>query len=348
MKFMAVEAVLPSLALTNDDVLKQIISASSASLSALAQARLAVAFKILFDRAGTQVRYVRAQGESAADLTCRAGRKALEAATLSPTDIDLLMYVGVGRGFIEPATANVFQDRLGLKQATCFDVLDACASWLRALHIAHAFLRCGLYRHIMILNGEFNVKEYTNFTFGSTADLHHNFAPFTIGEAATATIVGQSTQDAEYHATFRNWGALRHLCMIPLPNIRDYNGASTPAHARALAFYSYSRELFDQASTKLVAHFKSDALIHQYRPDIAFGHAASDAAAEQIARECGAAPSLFYRTHARFGNTVSASVPLAIASALHEGKLQDDMKIMIGMASAGMSTAWARFRFNRH
>ena len=73
---------------------------------------------------------------------------------MEPTEIDLLIYVGVGRGFIEPATANVFQDLIGLRSATCFDILDACASWLRAVHVARAFIASGAYRHIMILNAE--------------------------------------------------------------------------------------------------------------------------------------------------------------------------------------------------
>jgi len=49
------------------------------------------------------------------------------------------MYVGIGRGVLEPASANIYQDMLGLANATAFDVLDACASWLRAVHIARVF-----------------------------------------------------------------------------------------------------------------------------------------------------------------------------------------------------------------
>jgi 3-oxoacyl-[acyl-carrier-protein] synthase III len=288
---------------------------------------------------------VRAEGETAVDLTRRAGETALQAAGMSPADVDLLIYVGVGRGFLEPATANIFQDQLGLRKATCFDVLDACASWLRAVHVARAFISSGEYENVMIINGEFNFRDYAEFRFEAIRDLSHNFAVFTIGEAATATIVCRTDEDAEYFATFRTWGALRNLCMIPLPNVDQFVGAPMPDHARTLRFFSYSKDLLDAGMEKLVSHFRQEPRIHEYRPDIAFGHAASDSASDRVARECGASPSSYYRTHARFGNTVSASVPLAMAYARKEGRLKNRDRVMIGMASAGLSTAWTRFRY---
>ena len=68
-----------------------------------------------FRSMGTRVRYGRAEGERAHELCVAAGRQALRSAGMDPGEIDLLIYVGVGRGFIEPATANAFQDLLGLR-----------------------------------------------------------------------------------------------------------------------------------------------------------------------------------------------------------------------------------------
>jgi 3-oxoacyl-[acyl-carrier-protein] synthase III len=346
--FSAIEAVLPSRVLTNDDVITEILSQSRGALTDREETRLVKALRALFSLAGTKVRYVRADGEMAVDLACRAGKSALQSAGMCAADIELLIFVGVGRGFLEPATANVFQDRLNLRRATCFDVLDACASWLRAVHIARSFIQCGEYSRIMILNAEFNFWEYADFHFENIQDLSHNFAPFTIGEAATATILCGIEQDTEYYATFRTWGELRNLCMIPLPNVRQFNGPSTPDYARQLRFSSSSRELFKQGIEKLVKHFYEDAKINKYLPDIAFGHAASDSASARVALECKAPPSCYYYTHSRFANTVSASVPLAMAFAKKEGRLKHGDRVMIGMASAGLSTNWTRFRYLCH
>lgn len=349
MRFSAIDYRLPSQRLTNEDMIEEIMQRNCAHMSARALAHLAKGLRALFQAAGTQFRYIRADGERAYDFVVQAATSALRSAQMEPEDINLLIWVGVGRGFLEPATANVFQDSLRLVNATCFDVLDACASWLRALHIARAHIRAGDYRNVMIINGEFNFRDYVDFEFKNFGDLRHNFPIFTIGEAATATILSaDSDADDDYHASFRTSGGARNLCMIPLPNIDQFNGVAAPEHAKSLTFFSYSMELYDLGVTKLIEHFHSDPQVNSFFPDIVFGHAASDSASDRIAKECNNAdPRVYYPAHARFGNTVSASVPLAMAHAEEEGRLTDGAKVMIAMASAGLSTGWTRFTYRK-
>ena len=90
-------------------------------------ALLARSLETLFKRSRTFVRYRHLAPEKAIDFGVDAGRQAIATAGMVPEDIDLLIYVGVSRGFLEPAKANVFQYELGFTKATCFDVLDACA-----------------------------------------------------------------------------------------------------------------------------------------------------------------------------------------------------------------------------
>src|SRR6185436_11625880 len=154
-----------------------------------------------------------------------AGRAALKRAALEPEQIDLLIYVGVARGYVEPATANIYQARLQLVNATCFDLLDACASWLRALHVARTFIAAGVYSNVMILNSECNTREWGTYRFSSVDELKYRFSGLTIGEAATATIVSRSERDESdcFYATFKNSGEDYMLCRIPLPHHGDYD-----------------------------------------------------------------------------------------------------------------------------
>src|SRR5260370_4012732 len=89
--------------------------------------------------AGTDVRYL-SDGRDPIEYVCEAGEQALAAAELPARRIEFLIYAGIGRSWIEPAMANAVQYQLGLTGATCFDVLDACASWLLALQVAHSLL----------------------------------------------------------------------------------------------------------------------------------------------------------------------------------------------------------------
>ena len=192
MRYCAVEYAIPSKRVTNTEIIQQIAARSKDYLTAKALNLLEFKLDELFKKSVTSIRYHRAKNEKAIQFGIDAGKKALESAGMSSKDIDLLIYVGVGRGYIEPATANVFQERLKLKRAACFDILDACASWLRAIHVAHSFIKSGMYKNIMVLNCEFNFREYANFEFKSLKDIEFNFPTFTIGEAATATIVSDS------------------------------------------------------------------------------------------------------------------------------------------------------------
>jgi 3-oxoacyl-[acyl-carrier-protein] synthase III len=82
------------------------------------------------------------------------------------------------------------------------------------------------------------------------------------------------------------------------------------------------------------------------RPDIIFGHAASDAV-DDVMEACNLDPKLYFRSHGRWGNTVSSSVPLALDDAITSGQLREGHQVLIGVASAGLVTAWTRFSYRR-
>ena len=185
-------------------------------------------------------------------------------------EVDLLIYVGVGRGFIEPATAYVFQDLLGLRNATCFDVLDACASWLRAVHVARAFIEAGSYRNVLVLNAEFNAN-LESYEVRSTNEFDSRFPAFTIGEAATATILSPSERDDEAVAEFRSFGDQRDKCIIPLENYRDYLALESADLDSILIQHRFDRSAPSRTTTelKLLVHFCSQLQsfnIHLFTP----------------------------------------------------------------------------------
>lgn len=345
MRFRAISYVLPSQRVSNEEVLARIHDDSKSNLSAAELKRALRLLRFSFRTMGTRDRYRCAEGERPYELCADVGRKALRSAQLDPGEVDLLIYVGVGRGFLEPATANVFQDLLGLRRATCFDVMDACASWLRAIHIARSFLATRSYRNIMILNAEFNAN-FESYELRSLEEFEHRFPAYTIGEATTATIVSASDRDDGYVASFRSFGDQRAKCIIPLPNWAEYL-ASNGDELEAFRFTSYGRDIMEFGLRKLVEQYREEVDFQHFDPDIVFFHSASDGMARDGMRQCGIDEARGYYCHHRFANTVSATVPLAMAAAEEEGRLKADMRVIIGLASAGISTAVARFNYLR-
>lgn len=343
MRYRAIEYVLPSRVVTNKEVVEQVLNDSRRHLSATERDIVSQLLDRTFERVGTSVRYRRAEGEQASELGAEAARRALRSAGMEPTEIDLLIYVGVGRGFIEPATANVFQDILGLSNATGFDVLDACASWLRAIHIARAFIDTRRYRNALILNAEFNA-DFEHYELRSLADLEYRFPAFTIGEAAAATIVDRSDLDDGYRTDFRTFGDQRDKCLIPLPNYKGFL-AKDEFRFEPYQFISYGRDLMRFGLTKLIEQYRQTPGLSDYDPDVVFFHAASDGMSRAGMRELGLDLDKGYYTHRRFANTVSTTVPMAMVEARRENRLVPGSKVLTFVASAGVSTAISRFRF---
>jgi 3-oxoacyl-[acyl-carrier-protein] synthase III len=305
------------------------------------QQRMQLSFRI----SGTKVRYHRAEGEKAFSVGMKAGRLALERTGISPAEVDLLIYAGVGRGWLEPALANIFQAELGLTRATCFDVLDACASWIRSLQLAKALIAAGVYRTVMILNCELNFREYANFDIERMEDLEYAFSAFTIGEAATATLLTADSEPDDFVLSFRTSGDKWNLCHIPLPNANDFVSVSVTDKCKPMSFYTSPRELLAVATSMLGTHFQETPALRDRTYDLFLGHEVSSPTTRMVTKLLNIDPKIVFSTHSRFGNTVSASLPLNISVAEEEGRLKRGMQVLLTMGSAGVTSAFCAFRY---
>jgi 3-oxoacyl-[acyl-carrier-protein] synthase III len=350
MRFLAIEHELPSLQVTNAEVLERVRAASARHLPPADLDTLDALTRSTFASTGTEVRYHRAAGESAAELAASAGRKALATSGLDPDDVDLVLYVGIGRGVLEPASANIYQDMLGLRRATAFDILDACASWLRGLQLARLYLETGTYRNVMIINAEFLGRECHRYELTSLAEFAHWHPCVTIGEAATATILtasGAGDAPDSFEADFRTWGAKRDLCFVPLPNFEGYFGmpVAPELDVQPMQFVSFGLRLMEFGASRLIEHYASSPSFRDYSPDLVFGHAASDGMSRYVADQCGLDREKVQFYHRLYANTVSASVPLGMSHAAQNGLLKNGDDILIMSASAGVTTALVKLAY---
>jgi 3-oxoacyl-[acyl-carrier-protein] synthase III len=343
MRIETVQHAVPSRRITNDTVLEEIRRSNRDRLSPDALAAVERQVTEFLAASGTQVRYLVDDGEKPLDFVLDAGRKALEHGGVQPGDVEFVIYTGVGRGWLEPATANVVQHGLKLANATCFDILDACASWLRALQVAHSLIRGRVYRRGLIVNGECGFRRYVDLDLTDPRDIEHRLAAFTIGEAATATLVTDDDPDDDFHFNLRNFGEHYDLCMIPLGNAADFapdnrNGRHAPSR-----FYAVSSRLVATTIQKIVETFQSDPKLRGGRYDICFGHAASERASQLIGLKLGLPYDIYYSTHPDYGNTVSASVPLGMSLALADGRARRGDKVLVIVGSAGITVGLASF-----
>lgn len=346
MHIRTIQHAVPSKKVTNDDILETFRRESAGRLAPSEIDRLEKQVRETLLTAGTQVRYKLNTGEKAIDFVLAAGRQAIAEAGISAKEVDFLIYTGVGRGWLEPAMANVVQSELKMPNATCFDILDACASWLRAMQVARSLIQNGTYKCGMIVNCESSlVRSFWCSEIKDANDLKHRVAQFTIGEAATATIVTADNPDDDFYFNFKNFGEHYKLCMIPLDNLADFLPSDPDPRYAASQFFSLSRELVVTTVKKIAEVYAADPHFRNRCFDIAFGHEASQKASEVLVKHLGISKGVYYSVHPRYGNCVSASVPLGMSLAAQEGRLNRGDKTLVVVGSAGVSVGLATFTF---
>jgi acyl-CoA:acyl-CoA alkyltransferase len=345
MKIAAVAFRAPSRRYTNQDLIER-IEQHNAEVPRCKKATYLRLVEKLLSSCGAETRHWREidKGEKARDLIVGAMDDALADANMQPADIDLLIYCGVGKGFLEPANAYFYAKARGMRTVNCFDVTDACMSWIRALQIAYQMLRAGAFKTVMIINGEFHPELHGKWKIGSVRALEHTFPKYTIGEAASATILVPS--DDEWRFDYDSRPELADLCTLPLEGYADFVEPSERLGLNGVSgFVSFGRELF-QEGQRLLGNLARKSIADLSSKTWYFPHAASKSLYQTIAPRYGVAPEkLYLQVFPRFGNLVSASIPTGLSLAQTQGKLKRGDPIALLPASAGLVASVVQFTF---
>jgi 3-oxoacyl-[acyl-carrier-protein] synthase III len=343
MKFLAVRHAVPSTVISNDELIGRVAEANRSIVGPDRLERITADLRTFLKRVGTETRHATDGRERAVDVLRRAVDGALASAGVSADDLDFIIYAGVNRGWLEPSTASLVQREFGAKKAVCFDVGEACASWVRAVQIADSLFRSQTYGLGMIVNCECDLLHLASFELGNMEKPEDVLAAFTIGEAATATIV--SAEPGDLYISTRSFGEHCDLCMIPLVNAGSYLAGYDPGLHPPGRFYSRSHELFHTTIEHLLEAYRTDPVIAGRTHDIVFSHAASRHAGEIARQAANISAERWFCTHSRFGNTVAASVPLGISVAIDEGRLVRGSRGLAAIGSAGISIALMSFTY---
>lgn len=301
--------------------------------------------KTLLDRGGLVSRHWCGEGERPIDHLGKAVSSALDSSAFTPKDVDLFVYVGIGGGFREPANSYLAAKALGFNRAECFDVIDACMSWTRAMSLVDSLFKTRSYRSAMIVNAEFHMHPggpmYPNYTLENAEQLEYALPTFTIGEVATATLL-LPDDPGNFNFTFRTKPDYADLCTIP---VEGYEGFSTGnyhvgrlGHGRFSALGAKMHQHLEQELPFVLQGVDADEF------DVAFTHTSSQTEWARICEKFGIGDKIYHVYH-RIGNVASASIPAAMALAREAGRLKKGDRVLSCMGSAGMSFSATRFRF---
>ncbi|MBL4576520.1 MAG: ketoacyl-ACP synthase III [Opitutaceae bacterium] len=314
----------PEKVLTNDDISKLVDTSDEWILS----------------RSGIKERRIAAKNETCSDMAAKAGLAAMKAANLSPEDIDLVIVATITPDKPFPSTACLTQHKLGLPNAVCFDIEAACSGFLFALETGVALVRSGNYRHALIIGSE-KMSSIIDWTDRTTCVL--------FGDSAGAVIIGEGSIPGTgfLGANLSSDGASSDILHVP------GGGSLIPPSADSVASGQHflkmkGREVFKFA----VRSMEQSAIdiLKQYnfttkQIDVVIPHQANLRIIELLSSKLELPMEKFFINLDRYGNTSSASIPLALDEAVQAKKIKSNDLILMLAFGGGLTWGSALIRW---
>ena len=280
------------------------------------------------ERTGIRERRIAAEGEFTSDLAIAASQEALRAAGLNASAIDMIVLATATPDETFPATATTVQARLGINRGAAFDVQAVCSGFIYALAVADNFIKAGQAKHCLVIGAE---------TFSRILDWDDRATAVLFGDGAGAIVLSA----AQGQGTTKDRGVLStHLFSDGrLHDLLYVDGGPSKTKTTGLLRME-GREVFRHAVVNL-----SEAIELAMRSngvtasdiDWFVPHQANQRILDATARKVGVHPSRVISTVANHANTSAASVPLALATAVNDGRIKRDQLLVLEAMGGGFT-----------
>jgi 3-oxoacyl-[acyl-carrier-protein] synthase-3 len=292
------------------------------------------------ERTGIKERHIAAGGQVTSDMAAEAARNACRSAGVKPEELDAIILGTVTGDMQMPATAVFVQHKIGAKTCPAFDISAACAGFLYGLGIADGFIRRGWYQRVLVIGVEL-LSRVLDWTDRNTCVLFGDAA----GAAVLVPTEGERgvVLDVDMHTD----GAQAVHLEIP------GGGSVCPASPKSIEeklhyVHMNGRQIFTHAVRNMSSASLTVLERCGYMPaDVTtvFAHQANMRILEGVSQRTGIGMERFFINIERYGNTSSASIPIALSEALEEGKVKEGDLLLLTALGAGVSRASALVRW---
>ena len=293
------------------------------------------------ERTGIKVRHIVADGENTSDIAAKAAERALKDAGLTADDIDLIVVATATPDMLFPATACLVQNKLKAGKAAAYDLAAGCSGFMYAIVTASQFIKTGLYKHVLVIGAE-SLSRILDWTDRNTCVL--------FGDGAGAVVLGEVPEG--YGILGSNLGADGSggdLLCLPA------GGTSRPAteatvrerlhfvHMAGNEVFKFAVKVMGEAALNALEHAKIDTS----EVDWLIPHQANIRIIQSAAKRLKMPMEKVIVNVDRYGNTSSASIPIALEEAIHDGRIKSGQVIAMVGFGAGLTWASAVMRWYR-
>ncbi len=293
------------------------------------------------ERTGIRERHVAAEGEASSDMAACAARRALESAGLSAQDLDLIIVGTVTPDMPLPSTATFVQHGIGAR-ADCpaFDIAAACAGFIYGLSIADQFIAGGGAKHVLVIGVELLTR---------VLDWKDRTTCVLFGDGAGAAIVGPAVGDGKGLLCTHLFADGSQADALKIPG----GGSRFPAtHASIDAglhcVHMVGQDVFKYAvralSSASVSALESSGIS---KDEIRWvvPHQANLRILDAVSKRVGIPLERFVLNISKYGNTSSASIPIALDEARRAGTICDGDSVLMTALGGGFAWGSAVVRF---
>lgn len=289
----------------------------------------------IVSRTGIKTRRFSKDGEFTSDLSVKAVSDLMESSGKDVSDVDFIIVCTTSPDQPMPNSASRVQYKLDIKNAGCTDIYAACAGFVYGLQMAHGFVNAGIYKKVLVIGAE---------TLTKIMDMEDRTSCILFGDAAGAALV--EPDDREHFLAFSSGtnGDLGHDLYLSHKK-NSINGVGINPHGKIVqngrSVFKWAvgnipnkiRELVDKAGLTL------DDI------DYIVPHSANLRIIEAIVKDLGFPMERVPESVTEYGNTSSASIPLAMAKSMRNGGIRKGSTVLMigfggGLTFAGTIVRW--------
>ena len=304
---------LPPKRLTNADLAAE-----------LAQQGVETSDEWIVERTGIRARHFAAPEMASSDLAAEAGRRAIEAAGITAADLDLIIVATSTPDMVFPSTATMVQNKLGTAGCPAFDVQAVCSGFIYALTVADSMIRAGSVRNALVIGSE---------VFSRILDFKDRTTCVLFGDGAGAVVIGASDQPGILATDIHADGKHRDILCVP-GHVSGGNVLGDPVlKMDGQAVFKLAVGVLEETARASLAK----AGLQDSDIDWLIPHQANIRIMQSTAKKLKMPAEKVVVTVDQHGNTSAASIPLALDTAVRDGRIQRGQRLMLEGVGGGFT-----------
>ncbi len=284
-------------------------------------------------RSGIRARHYAEPDVTCSDLAVKAAERAIEAAGIDRAEIDLILVATSTPDFVFPSAACLVQQKLGLSNhCAAFDLQAVCSGFVYALATADKFIRAGGYRNVLVIGAE---------VFSRILDFNDRTTCVLFGDGAGAVVLQASDEPGILSTALHADGSHADILCVPGNVAAGAIQGSAFLYMDGQAVFKLAVNVLDKVAREALELAKVEAA----QIDWLIPHQANIRIMQGTAKKLGLPSERMVVTVDEHGNTSAASIPLALDTAVRDGRIRKGQHVLLEGVGGGFTWGAALLRF---